>query len=319
MPVAATTKFSIAPRIGLSYPVTKDAALFFAYGHFYQMPALGTAYNNADYGVLGTLQAATDKFPLLGNPDIKPERTVQYQFGYKQALNENLGLEFSAFYKDIRDLLGVEFISTYNDAEYARLTNVDFGNVIGFTVSLDQRGTGLLSSTIDYTWQLAQGNSSDPNETQTRAEAHEDPRPRQVPFNWDQRHTLNITEVLSRPDDFNLSTIVRIASGQPYSPAVNSLFALGLESNSGRRPFALTADLRGEKQFKVMHTPATTFLRVFNVFDARYFNGYVFTPNGSPFYTSDPPSDRDKLNDPTRFFAPRRIELGISLRGGAGQ
>ena len=57
---------------------------------------------------------------------------MQYQFGYKQAITPDLGLELSStFYKDIRDLLGVEFITTYNDAEYARLTNVDFGSVVG--------------------------------------------------------------------------------------------------------------------------------------------------------------------------------------------
>ena len=76
---------------------------------------------------------------MLGNPDIRPEKTVQYQFGYKQAVTEWLGVDLNVFYKDIRDLLGVEFIATYNDAEYARLTNVDFGNVIGFTVALEQR------------------------------------------------------------------------------------------------------------------------------------------------------------------------------------
>ena len=253
---------------------------------------------------------------MLGNPDIRPERTVQYQFGYKQAITEDLGLEVSTFYKDIRDLLGVEILSTYNDAVYARLTNVDFGNVVGFTLSLDQRGKGLLSSTIDYTWQLAQGNSSDPNETATRAEANEDPRPRQIPFNWDQRHTLNITEVVARPNDFNVSTIVRIASGQPYTPTVSTSFGGGLESNSGRRPAALTIDLRGEKQMSVRHMPATAFLRVFNATDTRYFNGFVFASTGNPYYSRDSATDRGTLTDPTRYFGPRRIELGVSLRGG---
>ncbi len=78
----------------------------------------------------------------MGNPDVKPEMTVQYEFGYKQALSEDLGLDLTVFYKDIRDLLGVEFIETYNGAEYARLTNVDFGDVLGFTVALDQRPSG---------------------------------------------------------------------------------------------------------------------------------------------------------------------------------
>ncbi|NTU65749.1 MAG: GAF domain-containing protein [Chloroflexi bacterium] len=36
----------------------------------------------------------------------------------------------------------MEFLSTYNDAEYARMTNVDFGEVLGFTVALEQRRRG---------------------------------------------------------------------------------------------------------------------------------------------------------------------------------
>src|SRR5262249_18551892 len=125
VPRAATTKASLAPRLGVSYPVTTKSSLFFAYGHFTQLPALGTAFNDADYRVLALLQAGTANYRVMGNPDIRPERTVQYQFGYKQAVSDQLGVEVSTFYKDIRDLLGVEFVSTYNDATYARLTNVD--------------------------------------------------------------------------------------------------------------------------------------------------------------------------------------------------
>src|SRR5262245_14745478 len=167
-PVPTSNKISFSPRLGVSYPITRDAALYFAYGHFTQMPALGTTFENADYNVLADLQADPEseaKVGVIGNPDVKPERTVQYQFGFKQAVTEWLGLDVSAFYKDIRSLLGVEFIETYNGAEYARLTNVDFGNVIGLTIALDQRQVGHVTTTLDYTWQMAQGNSSDPRET----------------------------------------------------------------------------------------------------------------------------------------------------------
>ena len=141
--VPTSNKITLSPRLGVSYPVTRDAALYFAYGHFYQMPALGTMFDNADYNKLRQLQAGGIDYGVLGNPDVKPERTVQYQFGYKQAVNAWLGVDVSVFYKDIRDLLGVEFIDTYNGAEYARLTNVDFGNVTGFTVALDQHQVGV--------------------------------------------------------------------------------------------------------------------------------------------------------------------------------
>src|SRR5262249_11214747 len=86
---AATRKLTLAPRIGVSYPITTKASLFFAYGHFYQMPLLRDIFSNADYEVLAKLQAEGGIDPgLLGNPDVKPERTVQYQFGYKHALKD---------------------------------------------------------------------------------------------------------------------------------------------------------------------------------------------------------------------------------------
>src|SRR6185295_5718967 len=153
------------------------------------------------------------------NPDIKAERTIQYQAGYKQAVTDDVGADFTVFYKDIRDLLGVEILTTYNDAEYPRLTNVDFGNVLGVTLAFDLRPHGLLSGSLDYTWQRALGNTSDPRETATRASAGLDSRPRLFPFNWDQRHTLNLTATLARPRNFSASAIFRMASGQPYTPS----------------------------------------------------------------------------------------------------
>ncbi|MGH7726781.1 MAG: TonB-dependent receptor [Candidatus Eiseniibacteriota bacterium] len=319
--VPTTAKWSLSPRVGVSYPVSERAAVFFAYGHFTQMPALGTVFSNSNYGVLANLQSSGVDYGVLGNPDVKPEMTVQYQVGYKHALSPRFGVDIEVFYKDIRDLLGVEFISTYNDAEYARLTNVDFGNVIGTTISIDQRPIGLFSYTIDYTWQVAEGNSSDPRETATRAEAGQDPRPREVPFNWDQRHTFNATLRLERIDDFSASSIVRVGSGQPYTPSITAGFGGALEQNSGRKPTALLVDLRGEKSFRLgggggaRGLGAAAFVRVFNLFDTRYFNGFVFSSSGSPYYSRFPTADAATLADPTRYYGPRRIEFGVRLAG----
>src|SRR5204862_6305739 len=69
-PVATSNKLSFSPRLGISYPVSRDAALFFAYGHFTQMPALGTMFDNADLGVLNKLQAGGISYGVLGNPDV---------------------------------------------------------------------------------------------------------------------------------------------------------------------------------------------------------------------------------------------------------
>lgn len=312
-PRRTTKKVSYAPRIGVSYPITETSSIFFSYGHFYQLPPIGDIFRNSNYSILERIQAGTSNYGVLGNPDIKPERTVQYEFGYKNAITEYLGLNVNLFYKDIRDLLGVEFVETYNNAEYARLTNIDFGNVMGFTISLVQRQVGILSSTLDYTWQMAQGNSSDPNETATRAQAGEDPRPRQVPLNWDQRHTLNLTVQLSQPEEYALAAIVRFGSGHPYTPEIGSGFGAAIEKNSGRKPNGLLVDLRAEKSFTLFGVGMSVFARVFNLFNASYFNGEVFASTGSPTYSTTPAKDRNRLADPTRFYPPRRYEVGIAM------
>jgi outer membrane receptor protein involved in Fe transport len=309
--VPATRKLTLSPRIGVSYPVSKKASVFFAYGHFYQMPQLGQIFDNANYALLGTLQASSGKdFGTFGNPDVLPEESFQYQIGYKQLISEWLGLDATLFYKDIRDLLGSEVITTYNDAQYKRLTNGDFGNVIGATLAFDQRGPGIVSTTIDYTWQLAKGSASDPYETATRVDAHEDPRPRTVYLDWDQRHALNVTLTLFKPGSFNLSGVFRAASGQPYTPMASDIFLV--EHNSGRKPGSFVMDLRSEKTLGRVSSALTVFATVNNLFDTRYWNGSVFANSGSPYYSAtDTQGDRESLANPARYYGPRRVIFGI--------
>ena len=122
-----------------------------------------------------------------------------------------------------------------------------------------------------------------------------------------------VEAILSDPGNYNLTGILRLASGQPYTPSIGTGFGAELETNSGRKDFSATVDLRAEKVFTVNGVGATAFVRVFNLFDSYFQNGFVYADTGSPFYTLDP---QQQFNpSPTRFSEPRRIEIGISLRG----
>lgn len=307
-------KTALAPRLGFSFPLTASASVYFSYGHFYQLPGLNLLYDNSDYSLLDQLQAGGISYGVMGNPDLKPELTIQYEFGLKQALAEYLGVQIAFFYKDIRDLLGVEFVDTYTAASYARFTNVDFGSVYGFTLSIFQRNLANFNTSLDYTLQFAQGNSSDPRETANRAASGQDPRPRDLPFNWDQRHTLNLSAIYSIPNDYSLSAIFRFGSGQPYTPEIGSGFGAAQETNSGRKDAYFLLDLRAEKYFDFDFINLSLFARVLNALNTHIVNGFVFNSTGSPDYTLTPSANRSALYDPSRFYEPRRIEFGISFR-----
>lgn len=314
VPKRTTKKAALAPRLGISYPITAEGALYFSYGHFYQMPGLGNLYSNSDYYILRNLQAGSVTYGVMGNPDIKPEFTTQYEFGFKQQFAEFLGVDMSVFYKDIRDLLGVEFTDTYTAASYARFTNVDFGSVYGIRLSLDGRFSSVFTVSLNYTYQNADGNSSDPRETATRAAAGLDPRPRLLPFDWDQRHTVNLTAALSQSDDYLLTMILKFGSGSPYTPAIGSGFGAALETNSAWKGSWADIDLRAEKYFLLAGTNVNLFLRVFNLLDARFENGFVFATTGSASYSLTAAADATTLINPSRFAAPRRLELGLGVR-----
>jgi hypothetical protein len=75
--VPTTEKVRLAPRFGLAYPIEQRAAVHFAYGHFYQYPAIGQIFANADYRVLDDLQAGGVSMGP-GQPDVV-RKTVQHE------------------------------------------------------------------------------------------------------------------------------------------------------------------------------------------------------------------------------------------------
>src|SRR5262249_1754462 len=105
---------------------------------------------------------------------------------------------------------------------------------------------------------------------------------------------------------------------QPFTPVIGlGGFGTGIGDNSGRKPAAAVVDLRAELAFPTGGHKITVFGRVFNAFDTRFFNGFVFDTTGSPYY-SIPGENPARLADPTRFYGPRRVEVGLTLGTSGG-
>ena len=95
----ASAKINLSPRFGISFPISASGAFHVAYGHFYQMPSFQYMYNQPLYS-LTKLQLNGRR---LGNADLEPEKTIQYEIGLQQEVIPTLVVDITAFYKDFRN------------------------------------------------------------------------------------------------------------------------------------------------------------------------------------------------------------------------
>ncbi len=317
----ASSKSQVSPRIGLSYPITDRGAVHISYGHFFQMPAFDFLYKNPNFRIPGTGNFPDFVGSVIGNADLQPQRTTMYEIGLQQEIFENVGVTLTGYYKDIRNLLGIENFYKGNVRKFGEYINHDYGDVRGITVSFERRLVGGFGATIDYTFQVAQGSASDPNEDFNKAQATP-PIPINlslVPLSWDRRHALNFTVTAGSPHTILASLIGKLGSGLPYTPSLENQ-RTGLE-NSANMPTYFNADLYLTRDIILFDLPFSLFIKVYNVFDTPSEIN-VFTDSGRAGYTiqltqAQPPHGVNTLADyftrPDYYSPPRQVILGATI------
>jgi outer membrane receptor protein involved in Fe transport len=318
----ASAKHQLSPRIGISYPISDKGALHISYGHFFQVPPFEYLYLNPNFRIPLTGNYPDFVGDVIGNADLKPQQTIMYEVGLQQELTDNLGIDVTAYYKDIRNLLGVELFVKNNFKKFAEYINTDYGAVTGFTISLDKRFNNNFGGSIDYTYQVAKGNASDPNDDYTKAQASPPIQPNTVlvPLNWDRRHSLNFTLTYGDPESYIISAVGQLGTGLPYTPSYQNQRS-GLE-NSANKPNFFNVDLYITKYLKLYGLDFSIFMKIYNLFDTAN-QLTVFDDTGSAAYTLDetrPQAAPRGVNTIDEYFtrpdfysAPRQITLGASL------
>lgn len=318
----ASAKYQISPRIGISYPITDRGAIHFSYGHFFQVPPFDFLYRNPNFRIplTGTFPAAIGN--VIGNADLQPQQTTMYEVGLQQELTPFLGVTVTTYYKDIRNLLGMQLHIKNDFKVFGQYINRDYGAVKGFTISLDKRFGDGYGATLDYTYQTAYGNASNPNDDFVKQQASPpiEINKELVPLDWDRRHSLNLTLTAGILDDFIGSFIARMGSGLPYTPSLQNQ-RTGLE-NSDNRPTFFNADFYLTKYLKLYDCQCSLFLKIYNVFDTASEND-VFTDTGRAGYTLEltraqqAPRGVNTLaeyfNRPDFYGAPRQVEVGATF------
>jgi len=320
----AKGKFTFSPRLGISFPITDEGIIHFSYGHFYQLPPFRYLYTNPEFEDI-------DAEPVYGNANLDPEKTVTYEIGLQQQLNETLAFNVTGFYKDVRDLLAIQEIRISSNQLYQKYVNKDYGNIKGITFSLSKRKMPdeLLGASLDYTFQVAEGNNTSADaffiDLQSGRQSEKIP----VPLEWDQSHTLNGVVTFGGDKDWTVTIVGSLGTGLPYSPQLIEQ-QIYLRTNSERKPFQTNVDLLIDKSFLIETTTLTLFLKVFNLFDTKN-ERFVYDDTGRATYSLEETkggpeatneiseqypgikSATEYFNRPNYYSAPREVRFGLTL------
>ncbi|MFZ0391196.1 MAG: TonB-dependent receptor [Calditrichia bacterium] len=318
-------RFQLSPRLGMAFPVTETAIFHFAYGHFFQFPNFTNIYTNLLYQNPENL--SEEAFVIVGNPGVKPQKTVSYEAGLKLQTGQSSALEISAYYKDLTNLLGTHFYRRQLIYRYSVYTNIDYGSVKGIDFSWKLRLPNYLSGTLNYSYSVATGNSSFPTDQAYNAYLGLEETHQEYPLDFDRRHNINASLLFNFPrrenasflekallSNLNLNFIIRYSSGFPYTPITDDP-TLFIEPNSARMPWTGTVDLRLEKRWPFAGSRIGAFLEITNLFDrlnalrVQPFTGRLWDTGKLDLLATG----TDYVHDPGDAGPPRLIRAGVLI------
>lgn len=316
----ADIKDQWSPRFGLAYTLSDQAKLHFSYGHFFQMPDAYALYNNHNFIIPEANFATT-----LGNPQLKPEKSVKYEVGLWQELIKGVGLNLALYYADVYNLLSTTVITTYDDVRYGLYYNKDYGNRKGLEVGIEAN-LGSIFSSLNYTLQYTRGNADNPTQTFTRAGNSMDPIARLIPLSWDQRHTFNLT-VGYHKRTYGLTFIGYYNSGTTYTwtPLDDSRLAVvNLYPNNAYKPANFSVDFNGNYDIPLNNNLTLRIsMLIYNLFDAKNelsvnsttgrANQQIIRETDLLLHRSDFNDYYDRVINPAALSAPREVKISFGV------
>ncbi len=321
----ATSKWQLAPRFGIAYPISESGVVHFSYGQFLQIPQYQRLFDRASYKVPTTGSTGS----VYGNPDLEPEKTTQYEIGFRQEFFEDYMIDMTMYYKDIRDYITAgAFVETRNGVPYSVFTNRDYSNVKGVTVNLNKRYTNNFSFNFNYTYQFSEGSNSTPEDDFNAQRDNGEPTLYLIPLDWDQRHSLN-GSLYYGIGTWGSSVIARYGTGLPYTPSVTQSTAdrgltSGFSRNIRRKPDQFYLDFKVHKVIELGGLDFTVYLKVFNLLDSEIVTD-VFSDTGQSDFTTEaqslegvidpnrPNTVSDYLSRPWYYEAPRKVQIGFNF------
>ncbi len=294
----------VSPRVGLAYPLTDKAVLFFNFGHFYQAPNYRDLYRASGKNREMSLKLGN----LIGNPNLEPEQSVQYEIGWQQQFQDVYALKVNLWAKETTNQVSSVRVPAYSDPAhvnpftYAVFLNQNFGSARGLDLELRKRMSHHFGGSVTYSY--TQSRVLDPTSWDGywngSTEKTRPKRERIAP--WDQPHVIRgYITVYSRKhegpaigtffplENWTVTLFYYGESGFPYTPIVPGNAVV--KRYSARWPFVHRFDLNVSRNFHLAKMRLRAYMQVKNLFDRKnVMTGYYRTgdpedPGTSSYYT----------------------------------
>ena len=268
-------KKQVSPRLGIAYPISDKDVLSFHYGWTYQTPARSNIFQN---------RGVNTSVNVRGNPDLEPETNISYQAAVQHIFSRDVTGQFAVFFKDIYGLITVR----QERDEFGNLVNVfyngDYASARGFEASITKSFSHKFSTEVNYTYQLATGVASDPNQALQFFNGGRLYLPiAEQALNWDQRNTLSVQSVVRDPGKWGFRMLWTYGSGFPFTPTFrNDRRPDPALDNSRRLPSQARLTIDGDKFYRVWGQNVTLFFDARNVLDAKNIQALAANGNGFP-------------------------------------
>jgi outer membrane receptor protein involved in Fe transport len=174
------------PRVSFSFPISDEALFFAHYDVLTKRPTYGNRMNPIEYLFINNFGSSS-----INNPNLLPEKTVDYELGFQQKLNASSSLKLSAFYREMRDLVQAYRYSGAYPVNYYSYNNIDFGTVKGYTVAYDLRRSANVWIKASYTMQFADGTGSNEESAAALIRSGQPNLRTTNPLSYDRRHAVS--------------------------------------------------------------------------------------------------------------------------------
>ncbi len=286
----ATPKSGLSPRLGASFRITEWLFARANYGYYLQFPMFSALYDNTVAPMLYRT-SYDDSLLVVGNPDLKPERTQAYEVGLQGEVAKYLLLTANLWRKDVYDLIGTREVPalpqpyvTYTNIDYARLTGVEF---------IVEVRKDWFDAKLSYTLSFARGTSSYANEAYNEFIRRGITVPAvEYTLDFDQRNRFFLQADATVPeratgarwldavlDSLGIHLLGYVGNGFPYSPPGGKGDPVTWNTYIG--PWRSNVDAVLTKPLKLGPVKIDLVAEVLNLLDIRDIL-YVYPATGSP-------------------------------------